>query len=150
VAEFWRIPLGVPRNPGEFRYEAMRRSEFWRIPLRGILREQTLNGNSGGPFMNQAVAVLTRGLTKSYGPVPALRGVDLEVRRGEIFGFLGPNGAGKTTTIRCLLDLIRPSGGTVRVLGLDPQAEPLAVRARVGYLPGELRLDDNFTAEGAL
>ena len=80
--------------------------------------------------MDQPPAVLTRGLTKSYGVVPALRGVDLEVRRGEIFGFLGPNGAGKTTTIRCLLDLIRPSGGRLSVLGLDPQAEPLAVRAR--------------------
>src|SRR5262249_46709367 len=97
-----------------------------------------------------AGSVLTRGLSKSYGPVQALRGVDLEVRRGEIFGFLGPNGAGKTTAIRCLLDLIRPTAGTVRVLGLDPQADPVAVRARVGYLPGELRLDDNLTADGAL
>jgi ABC-2 type transport system ATP-binding protein len=95
-------------------------------------------------------ALVTRGLTKSYGSFQALRGVDLEVRRGEIFGFLGPNGAGKTTTIRCLLDLIRPSGGFLRVLDLDPQADPVAVRARVGYLPGELRLDDNRTAEGAL
>jgi ABC-2 type transport system ATP-binding protein len=95
-------------------------------------------------------ALETRDLTKSYGSLQALRGVSLEVRRGEIFGFLGPNGAGKTTTIRCLLDLIRPSSGTIRVLGLDPQAEPVAVRARVGYLPGELRLDDNLTAEGAL
>jgi ABC-2 type transport system ATP-binding protein len=94
--------------------------------------------------------VLTRGLSKSYGPVEALRDVDLEVRPGEIFGFLGPNGSGKTTTIRCLLDLIRPSRGEVRVLGLCPQAQPVAVRARVGYLPGELRLDDNLTAEGAL
>jgi ABC-2 type transport system ATP-binding protein len=98
--------------------------------------------------MTQPPALLTRGLTKHYGSIPALRGVDLEVRRGETFGFLGPNGSGKTTTIRCMLDLIRPSGGTIRVLGLDPQAEPLAVRARVGYLPGELRLDDNLTAEG--
>jgi ABC-2 type transport system ATP-binding protein len=89
-------------------------------------------------------------LSKSYGSMPALRGVDLEVRRGEIFGFLGPNGSGKTTTIRCLLDLIRPNAGTLRVLGLDPQAEPVAVRARVGYLPGELRVDDNLTAEGLL
>src|SRR5262245_9856125 len=100
--------------------------------------------------MSPSVALEARGLTKSYGDVPALRGVDLEVRRGEIFGFLGPNGAGKTTTIRCLLDLIRPDGGSVRVLGLDPQAEPLTVRARVGYLPGELRMDDNMTAEEAL
>jgi len=100
--------------------------------------------------MSDSPSVLTHGLTKSYGPVQALRGVDLEVRRGEVFGFLGPNGAGKTTTIRCLLDLIRPSGGTVRVLGLDPQAEPVAVRARVGYLPGELHLEDNLSAEAAL
>jgi ABC-2 type transport system ATP-binding protein len=100
--------------------------------------------------MTQTPALVTRGLTKSYGDVRALRGVDLEVRPGEIFGFLGPNGSGKTTTIRCLLDLIRPSGGSARVLGLDPQAEPLAVRARVGYLPGELRLDDNRTAREVL
>ena len=100
--------------------------------------------------MGELSAVLTRGLRKSYGSVEALRGVDLEVRRGEIFGFLGPNGAGKTTTIRCLLDLIRPSGGFLRVLDLDPQADPVAVRARCGYLPGELRLDDNRTAEAAL
>src|SRR5436190_12396458 len=96
------------------------------------------------------VALMTRGLTKSYGPVQALRGVDLEVFAGEVFGFLGPNGAGKTTTVRCLLDLIHPDGGAARVLGLDPQADPVAVRARVGYLPGELRLEDNMTAEGAL
>jgi ABC-2 type transport system ATP-binding protein len=95
-------------------------------------------------------ALLVRGLRKLYGSFEALRGVDLEVRHGEVFGFLGPNGSGKTTTIRCLLDLIRPSAGTLRVLGLDPQAEPVAVRARVGYLPGELRLDDNRTAAGLL
>jgi ABC-2 type transport system ATP-binding protein len=89
-------------------------------------------------------------LTKSYGKVQALRGLDLEVQRGEIFGFLGPNGAGKTTTIRCLLDLIRPQGGTVRVLGLNPQADPVAVQRRTGYLPGELKLNPNMTVEGAL
>jgi len=93
---------------------------------------------------------MTRGLIKSYGKVQALRGLDLEVKRGEIFGFLGPNGAGKTTTIRCMLDLIRPQGGTIRVLGLDPQADPVEVRARIGYLPGELQVDPNMTVEGAL
>jgi ABC-2 type transport system ATP-binding protein len=72
------------------------------------------------------------------------------VRRGEIFGFLGPNGAGKTTTIRCLLDLIRPDGGTARVLGIDPQADPVTIQARTGYLPGELHLDENLTAEAQL
>lgn len=100
--------------------------------------------------MDSQVAILTQGLTKSYGRVRALRGMDLEVRAGEIFGFLGPNGSGKTTTIRCLLDLIRPDGGTLRVLGLDPQADPVAVRARVGYLPGELHFEENMKVEAAL
>ena len=100
--------------------------------------------------MTENAAIATRDLIKFYGSFQALHGVDLHVRRGEIFGFLGPNGAGKTTTIRCLLDLIRPNGGTLRVLGIDPQADPMAVRARVGYLPGELHLYDNMTVEGAL
>ena len=85
-------------------------------------------------------AIRTEGLTKSYGAVQALRGLDLEVRRSEIYGFLGPNGAGKTTTIRCLLDMIRPDGGEARVLGLDPQRSSVEIRSKVGYLPGELRL----------
>jgi len=96
------------------------------------------------------LAIQTQALTKNYGPVRALRGVDLEVRQGEIFGFLGPNGAGKTTTIRCLLDLIHPNGGTSRVLGLDPQKQSQQVRARSGYLPGELYLEDSLTVEATL
>lgn len=100
--------------------------------------------------MSTTMAITTSGLTKAYGQVQALRGVDLAVEKGQIFGFLGPNGAGKTTTIRCLLDLIRPQAGAIRVLGLDPQADPVAVRARVGYLPGELNLDSNYTAEQTL
>jgi ABC-2 type transport system ATP-binding protein len=100
--------------------------------------------------MNDGLAIEIKGLVKYYGKIQALRGVDLDVRRGEMFGFLGPNGAGKTTTIRCLLDLIRPQAGSMRVLGLDPQAAPVAVRARVGYLPGELNLEANLTVEGAL
>jgi ABC-2 type transport system ATP-binding protein len=99
--------------------------------------------------MEEKVAIRTVGLRKSYGPVQALRGVDLTVARGEIFGFLGPNGAGKTTSIRCLLDLIRPDAGTIRVLGYDPQLDPVAVRSHTGYLPGELNLEQNLTA-GAL
>ena len=100
--------------------------------------------------MSDSNAIMTHRLRKSYGKVQALRGVDLEVKRGEIFGFLGPNGAGKTTTIRCLLDLIRPNGGDLRVLGIDPQADPVAVRALVGYLPGELHFYDNMTTERVL
>jgi ABC-2 type transport system ATP-binding protein len=100
--------------------------------------------------MNNQTAVFTEGLVKSYGKVRALKGVDLQVRSGEIFGFLGPNGAGKTTTIRCLLDMIRPDTGTLRVLGIDPQQNPVEVRRRVGYLPGELHMDPNMKVEGAL
>ena len=91
-------------------------------------------------------AITIDGLEKYYGSFKALHGVDLKVKRGEILGFLGPNGAGKTTTIRCMLDLIHPQGGTISVLGLNPQAEPEAIKARVGYLPGELHVDENMTA----
>lgn len=100
--------------------------------------------------MRDDVAIYVQGLTKSYGRIQALRGVELEVKRSEIFGFLGPNGAGKTTTIRCLLDLIRPDSGTLRVLGIDPQKDPVAVRARVGYMPGELQFDERMTVKEAL
>ncbi len=100
--------------------------------------------------MTTDLALITESLHKSYGRVQALRGVDLEVQRGEILGFLGPNGAGKTTTIRCVLDLIRPDKGTIRVLGIDPQADSVAVRRRTGYLPGELSLESNLRVEGQL
>lgn len=95
-------------------------------------------------------AIEIQGLEKWYGSVHALRGVDLSVDRGEILGFLGPNGAGKTTTIRCLLDLIRPSTGTLCVFGLDPQRYPTRVQERVGYLPGELHLEGSMRVESLL
>src|SRR3990170_996224 len=95
-------------------------------------------------------AIVAKGLTKFYGSFQALHGVDLTVDREEIFGFLGPNGAGKTTTIRVLLDLIRRDGGDVQVLGIDPRVDPVAVRRRIGYMPGELHLDQGLTAEALL
>ena len=87
---------------------------------------------------------------KYYGKVHALQGLNLELKPGEIFGFLGPNGAGKTTTIRCMLDLIRPNSGSIRILGLDPQKDPSAVKAKVGYLPGDLKLEGDFTGRDFL
>ena len=96
------------------------------------------------------IALRLKDLAKSYGKVRALRGINLEVRRGEIFGFLGPNGAGKTTTIRCLLDTIRPDDGEVRLLGLNPQDQPVEVQTRIGYLPGEMQFYENYTAERQL
>src|SRR6202040_4139369 len=97
--------------------------------------------------MNASHALLIRGLHKSYGRVAALRGVDLDVRHGEIFGFLGPNGAGKTTTIRCMLDVIRPTSGTLRVLGLDAQRDKMELHKRIGYLPGDVRLPGQMTGK---
>jgi ABC-2 type transport system ATP-binding protein len=90
----------------------------------------------------------TQNLTKTYdkSKKPALSELTLRVNRGEIFGYLGPNGAGKTTTIRMLLDLIRPTSGHASVFGLDANRDSLAVRRRVGFLPGELALWDNQTA----
>jgi ABC-2 type transport system ATP-binding protein len=84
-------------------------------------------------------------LVKSYGKIQAVRGISMSVERGEIFGFLGPNGAGKTTTIRCMLDVIRPSAGTIRVLGMDAQRDALAMHQHIGYLPGDVRLPGQMT-----
>lgn len=91
-------------------------------------------------------AISVRGLTVRYGEHLAVDAVDLEVQRGEIFGFLGPNGAGKTTTIRSLLDLLRPDAGTVHVLGTPVQKGGGALRSRMGYLPGDLAAFPFLTA----
>ncbi len=107
------------------------------------------------------VVLRTDGLVKDYragrrwspgavrgarGRVRALDGLDLEVRRGEVFGFLGPNGAGKSTTIRILLDQLRPTAGRAEVLGATPAEGGTRVRARIGYLPGELAMSGASTA----
>jgi len=84
----------------------------------------------------------TTGLTKTFGDVHAVKDLDLTVDEGEIFGFLGPNGAGKSTTINLLLDFIRPTSGSVEVLGIDAQERPAAVRRRVGVLPEGFGFDD--------
>jgi ABC-2 type transport system ATP-binding protein len=89
-------------------------------------------------------------LVKTYAgrtPVRAVRDISFQVERGEIFGFLGPNGAGKTTTIRCMLDLIRPTSGTISLFGLDARADVLAIHQRLGYLPGDVRLPGDLTAK---
>jgi len=101
-------------------------------------------------------AIATEGLTKRYGhpgPHPsgvggvieALTDLSIEVREGEVFGFLGPNGAGKTTMIRLLLGYLHPSAGRARVLGLDTEHDGLAIRSRVGYLPGGIALYDTMS-----
>ncbi|WP_426763794.1 ABC transporter ATP-binding protein [Pseudarthrobacter sp. 1G09] len=96
------------------------------------------------------IAVSARFLTKSFGRREVLHGVDFEVQAGSVFGVIGPNGAGKTTTMRCLLDIIRPNGGEVRVLGQDPRAGGPDLRRRIGYLPGELFLEGRVTGRKLL
>ncbi len=97
-----------------------------------------------------APAMATRGLTKTFGAVQALADLDLEVRRGEVFGFLGPNGAGKTTMIRTVLDLIRPTRGTSHILGLDSRKDSVEIRRHIGYLPGDLAMYPKLTGKDTL
>ena len=98
-------------------------------------------------------AIETAGLTKHYGhrtAIRALESLDLSVRDGEIFGFLGPNGSGKSTTIRLLLGFLHPTAGRGRVLGLDIERDSVAIRRRIGYLPGGIALYDTLTGEQLL
>jgi ABC-2 type transport system ATP-binding protein len=92
----------------------------------------------------------THDLTLYYGRHRGILNVDLSVAEGEVFGFLGPNGAGKTTTQRVLLDIIRATGGTASVFGLDSRKDGLAIRSRIGYLPGDLALPAQMTGRSFL
>ncbi|RRD42027.1 ABC transporter ATP-binding protein [Buchananella hordeovulneris] len=96
------------------------------------------------------VVIETRGLRKSFGKVHAVRGIDLTVKRGSIYGLIGPNGAGKSTTLRMLVDIIRPDDGTVSVLGEAPRMSKPELRRRIGYLPGEIRLTERISGESVL
>lgn len=90
-------------------------------------------------------AIEIKGLKKHFGKVKALKGVDISVKKGEVFGFLGPNGAGKTTTIRCLMDFITPNEGTVNIFGIPVIGNSHILKNRIGYLPGNVRLYQNWT-----
>lgn len=92
-------------------------------------------------------AIQVENLTCLYRNGRGIRNIDLEVRKGEVFGFLGPNGAGKTTLIRTLLGFIHPQAGKISVLGLDAISHSRAVRARVGYLPSDPALYDFLTGQ---
>ncbi len=90
-------------------------------------------------------AIQAQGLTKGFGRVRALDGLDLTVNTGEVHGFLGPNGAGKTTTIRVLLGLLRADAGTVTLLDGDPWRDATALHRRLAYVPGDVTLWPNLS-----
>ena len=96
------------------------------------------------------LAVQTSGLTRDFGSFRAVDGIDLAVPAGSFYGFLGPNGAGKSTTIKCLTGLLRPSAGSMRILDLDPLAQPVEVKRRIGVVPEDLALFDRLTARETL
>lgn len=94
--------------------------------------------------------IRTSGLTKTYGSVHALDGLDLAVEEGRIHGFLGPNGAGKSTTIRILLGLARRSGGEASVFGADPWRDAVSLHRRIAYVPGDVSVWPNLSGGEAI
>ena len=96
------------------------------------------------------VAISLKRVTKIYRGGAGVRDLDLSIRGGEVFGFLGPNGAGKTTTIRLILDLIRPTSGSILVFGLDSRLDSVQIHQRIGYLPGDLALYERLSAREIL
>ena len=85
------------------------------------------------------------GLTKRYGKFTAVDGIDLEIRKGELFGFLGPNGAGKTTTMRMIAGILQPTSGTIEIAGDDLAADPLQAKPRLGFIPDRPYVYDKLT-----
>lgn len=98
-------------------------------------------------MITTAPAIEIEQLKKYYGKIEAVKGISMSVERGEIFGFLGPNGAGKTTTIRCMLNLIYPTAGSIRILGMDAQNDSINLHKHLGYLPGDVRLPGDMTGK---
>ncbi|MGY2703088.1 MULTISPECIES: ATP-binding cassette domain-containing protein [unclassified Nocardioides] len=94
--------------------------------------------------------IFASGLRKSFGSFEAVRGIDVDVRRGEAFGFLGPNGAGKSSTMRMVAAVSPVTGGTLRILGLDPATDGPEIRARIGVCPQEDTLDNELTVSDNL
>lgn len=91
-----------------------------------------------------------RQLVRKYGHTDAVHGLDLTVHPGSCYGFFGRNGAGKTTTIKCLLNLLRPTSGTVRVFGLDPERDEVAVKSRLAYVPDAVAFHPWMTVDAVL
>jgi ABC-2 type transport system ATP-binding protein len=96
------------------------------------------------------LAIETHGLSRRFGELKAVDGIDLAVPRGSFYGFLGPNGAGKSTTIKCLTGLLRPSGGTMRILALDPATDDLAIKRQTGVVPEDQALFERLSGPETL
>jgi len=92
-----------------------------------------------------AAVIELNNLTKMYGTNRGVEDLSLQIQPGTVVGFLGPNGAGKTTTISMLVDLIRPTKGSVQIFGLDAQKQGIEIRRRIGFLAGDFALDENLT-----
>lgn len=90
-------------------------------------------------------AIQTVNLTKTYGKSRGIQDVNLDIKKGEIFGFLGPNGAGKSTAIRTLTGLMKPTSGECRILGINPHEDPVTAMSKIGNLPTEFSLEDRVT-----
>jgi len=108
----------------------------WRMEMEGKVMRDSEDGH----------AITVEGLTKMYGHIQALGGIDLAVPAGTVFGLLGPNGAGKSTLIKALAGALRPSAGRVRVLGLDPLRDRARLRRDIGYMPQAPALYDDLSA----
>src|SRR5580658_9147065 len=100
--------------------------------------------------MTPAHAISVAGLTKNYGDVQAVRGIDFEVASGEVFGLLGPNGAGKTTTVEILEGIRQRTAGDVRVLNFDPEKQKKQLKDRIGVCLQATNLPDKITVKEAL
>jgi ABC-2 type transport system ATP-binding protein len=99
---------------------------------------------------DSALAIESHDLRRAFGDLVAVDGIDLAVPRGSFYGFLGPNGAGKSTTIKCLTGLLRPTGGSFRIFGIDPLTDPVGVKKKIGVVPEDLALFDRLTGPETL
>src|ERR1700691_137441 len=100
--------------------------------------------------MSENPVIEIKNLTRRYGKLDAVYGLNLTVRAGKCYGFFGRNGAGKTTTIKCLLNLLRPTSGAARVFGLDPQRDEVAVKSRLSYVPDSVAFYPWMTVDETL
>ena len=120
--------------------------EYEPPPIPSMISSEAAPQVGTEPAENTAeIAVRIRGLTKAYSGTIALDNLDLEIRRGDIFGYIGPNGAGKTTTIRILAALLWPTSGSAEIEGVDVIKNPRSIKELVGYMPDSFGVYDNMT-----